>query len=126
MTKQEAIYRFFSGFGVEAYEESQIKDGFEPSYPYITYSAATGCASDGECAAYADLWFKDCKDLKNPNALLNRISEFVGSGGIAIPCDGGGILIKRAKPFSKNQTDKHDADIRRVSLRFSLEYLTQS
>lgn len=36
MTKNEAIYRFFSGFGLEAYPTSSVPE--DVIFPYLTYA----------------------------------------------------------------------------------------
>ena len=53
MTKAAAIYQFWSGFGLTAYEENTVPN--DAAFPYVTYQLVTD-SFDREVAATASLW----------------------------------------------------------------------
>ena len=55
MTKAAAIYQFWSGFGLTAYEENTVPD--DATFPYITYQLVTD-SFDREIPLTASLWYR--------------------------------------------------------------------
>lgn len=55
MTKAAAIYQFWSGFGLTAYEENTVPT--DADFPYVTYQLVTD-SFDREVAATASLWYR--------------------------------------------------------------------
>ena len=55
MTKAAAIYQFWSGFGLTAYEENTVPEN--AAFPYVTYQLVTD-SFDREVAATASLWYR--------------------------------------------------------------------
>ncbi len=121
-TVKEAVYCFFSSFGIPAYEENQL--AVKPELPYITYSDVSGCFYDGGLSAHAQIWYKDNFDWQGADAICNLISERVGGSGAVIPCEGGGIFIRRSRPFSENLTEKSDKTIRKKQVNLIFEFIT--
>ena len=120
MTKAAAIYQFWSGFGLTAYEENSVPE--DAAFPYVTYQLVTD-SFDSEVAATASLWYRG-ESWKEANAKVEEISSAIGRGGKIIKCDGGRIWIKRGQPFAQNMGDESDDLIKRKYLNLTVEYLT--
>ena len=120
MTKAAAIYQFWSGFGLTAYEENTVPE--DAAFPYVTYQLVTD-SFDREVAATASLWYRG-ESWTAINAKTEEISAHIGLGGKIIKCDGGRIWIKRGQPFAQNMGDESDDLIKRKYLNLTVEYLT--
>ena len=120
MTKAAAIYQFWSGFGLTAYEENTVPT--DAAFPYITYQLVTD-SFDREVAATASLWHRG-ESWAAINAKTEEISAHIGLGGKIIKCDGGRIWIKRGQPFAQNMSDESDDLIKRKYLNVNIEYFT--
>lgn len=120
MTKAAAIYRFWSSFGLTAYEENTVPT--DAAFPYVTYQLVTD-SFDREVSATASLWYRS-ESWTAINAKTEEISAHIGLGGKIIKCDGGRIWIKRGQPFAQNMGDEGDDLIRRKYITLSVEYFT--
>ena len=120
MTKAAAIYHFWSGFGLTAYEENSVPT--DALLPYITYQLVTD-SFDREVPTAASLWYRDTSWVAI-NAKTEEISSHIGLGGKIIKCDGGLIWIKRGQPFAQNMGDETDNLIKRKYLNLAIEYFT--
>ena len=120
MTKAAAIYQFWSGFGLTAYEENTVPA--DATFPYVTYQLVTD-SFDREVAAAASLWYRG-ESWTAINAKTEEISAHIGLGGKIIKCDGGRIWIKRGQPFAQNMGDESDDLIKRKYLNLAIEYFT--
>ena len=120
MTKAAAIYQFWSGFGLTAYEENTVPT--DAVFPYITYQLVTD-SFDREITLSASLWYRS-ESWTAINAKTEEISQKISRGGKIIPYDGGAIWLKRGQPFAQNMGDKSDDLIKRKYLNLSVEYLT--
>ena len=119
MTKAAAIYQFWSGFGLTAYEENTAPE--DAAFPYITYQLVTD-SFDREVAATASLWYRD-ESWTAINAKTEEIGEYIDNT-LPIKCDGGRIWIKRGQPFAQNMGDESDDLIKRKYLNVNIEYFT--
>lgn len=120
MTKAAAIYKFWSGFSLTAYEENTVPE--DATFPYVTYQLVTD-GFDREVAATASLWYRG-ESWTAINAKTEEISAHIGLGGKIIKCDGGRIWIKRGQPFAQNMGDESDDLIKRKYLNVTIEYFT--
>ena len=120
MTKAAAIYQFWSGFGLTAYEENTVPT--DAAFPYITYQLVTD-SFDHEVPVTASLWYRS-ESWTSINAKTEEISQTISRGGKIISCDGGAILIKRGQPFSQNMGDESDDLIKRKYLNITAEFMT--
>ena len=120
MTKAAAIYQFWSGFGLTAYEESTVPT--DAAFPYITYQLVTD-SFDREVAATASLWYRS-ESWTAINAKTEEISQKISRGGKIIPYDGGAIWLKRGQPFAQNMGDESDDLIKRKYLNITAEFMT--
>lgn len=120
MTKSAAIYQFWSGFGLTAYEENTVPD--DAKFPYITYQLVTD-SFDREVAVSASLWYRS-ESWTAINAKTEEISQKISRGGKIISCDGGAIWLKRGQPFAQNMGDESDDLIKRKYLNITAEFMT--
>ena len=121
MTKAAAIYQFWSGFGLTAYEENTVPT--DAVFPYVTYQLVTD-SFDREVAATASLWYRG-ESWTDINAKTEEISKKIGASGKKIAVDGGGIWIKRGQPFAQNMGDESDDLIKRKYINISIVFITQ-
>lgn len=125
MTKAAAIYQFWAGFGLNAYEETIVPTGDDaPEFPYITYSLVTDSFGGGEVALPGSLWYRSTSWVEI-NAKADEISEYLGLGGVVLSCDGGSIWLKPGQPFAQNMSDPSDEMIRRKYINLTAEYITK-
>ena len=120
MTKAAAIYQFWSGFGLTAYEENTVPD--DAIFPYITYQLVTD-SFDREIPLTASLWYRS-EILTAINDKTEEISQKISRGGKIIPCDGGAIWLKRGQPFAQSMGDESDDLIKRKYLNITAEFIT--
>lgn len=125
MTKMQALYSFFSGFGIPAYEENAIyaADDVLP-LPYITYSVSLGEFLSGDIPVSASVWYRTTS-WKEPEEKLREISEALSGGGVQIPCEDGYLWLKKGgSTFAQMMNDPSDKLIKRIILSISAEYFT--
>ena len=120
MTKAAAIYQFWSGFGLTAYEENTVPT--DAAFPYITYQLVTD-SFDREVPVTASLWYRS-ESWTAINAKTEEVSQKISRGGKVIACDGGAIWMKRGQPFSQNMGDESDYLIKRKYLNITAEFMT--
>lgn len=122
-TKTAAIYDFWAGFGLPAYDEASVPTGENaPEFPYITYSVVTDDFGN-QVALTGSVWYKESTWV-NANAKAEEINKYVGRGGKIIPCDGGAIWIMRGSPFAQSMGDENDDLIKRKYINITAEFLT--
>lgn len=120
MTKAAAIYKFWSGFGLTAYEESTVPH--DAVFPYITYQLVTD-SFDREIPITASLWYRS-ESWTGINAKTEEISQKISRGGKIISCDDGAIWLKRGQPFAQSMGDESDDLIKRKYLNITAEFMT--
>ena len=123
MTKCAALHQFWSGFGIDAYEENSVPSGADaPSFPYITYSVVTDSIGN-EVPLSANLWYRSSSWVQC-NAKSDEIAESIGSGGRILSFDGGAMWIKRGAPFAQNMGDDNDDMIKRKYINIVVEFIS--
>ena len=120
MTKAAAIYQFWSGFGLTAYEENTVPT--DAAFPYITYQLVTD-SFDREIPLTASLWYRS-ESWTAINSKTEEISQTISRGGKIITCDGGAIWLKRGQPFAQSMGDENDNLIKRKYLNITAEFMT--
>lgn len=123
MTKAAALYKFFSGFGMDAYAAASVPD--DVVFPYLTYDLITGAWDGGEVGLTVNLWFYTESEAV-PNAKAEELSKKIGLGGKILPCDGGYIWLKRGSPWCQSLRDETNPAIKRRYINISAEYLTEN
>ena len=120
--KTQALYNFFSGFELPAYEENAVPTGANaPTLPYITYATATS-GFDDNVQISASLWYKGYS-WEGADRKAAEINAALAHGGKMIPYTGGALWIRRGTPFAQHMADENDT-IRRIYLNLTAEYLS--
>ena len=120
--KTQALYNFFSGFELPAYEENTVPTGANaPALPYITYATATS-GFDSDVQISASLWYKGYS-WEGADRKAAEINAALAHGGKMIPYTGGALWIRRGTPFAQHMADDDDT-IRRIYLNLTAEYLS--
>ena len=120
--KTQALYNFFSGFELPAYEENTVPTGANaPELPYITYATATS-GFDSDVQISASLWYKGYS-WEGADRKAAEINTALAHGGKMIPYTGGALWIRRGTPFAQHMADDDDT-IRRIYLNLTAEYLS--
>lgn len=120
MTPAAAIYDFMAGFDVPAYAATSVPDDAE--FPYITYELSVDDFCGGEVALAMDVWYRGDSEAE-PNAKAHDISKAL-VGCKCIPCDGGGIVLKKGSPFCQSMGDTADSKIKRRHINLTAEFIT--
>ena len=122
MDSSQALHRFWSGFGWQAYDSSTVpSEKLTPEMPRITYDVAKA-EFGSEVRLSASLWDRSYS-WEDISLKENEIYEYIGLGGVLVPYDGGRLWIKRGSPFSQRMSDVDDA-IRRIYININVEYFT--
>ena len=122
MSKASALYSWFSGFGITAYEESNVPS--QPSFPYLTYTYATGDFDSWEVPIIVNLFYRTESNTAI-DAKSEEIYTRIGRGGVTFPVEGGAVWLKRGSPFSQALAEPSDANIRRRYINITAEFLTE-
>ena len=123
MNKQEALQKFWSGFGLTAYEQNNVP--FDVIMPYITYSESIGSFGDTPFMT-ASLWYFSEDDSRTDIvAKANEIDEALGLGGMTVKYDNGLLWVKKGTPWAQAMDDPQDTRIKRIVLNISAEYISQ-
>lgn len=126
MTKDKALYAFFSGFGIPTYLDNAVLNEYgEPDVilPYLTYTPVFDAWGGEPVSLTVNLWYRTESEAI-PNAKAQEISNTIGMGGKVIPCDEGYIWLKRGSPWCQNLSDEVDPTIKRRYINITAEYLT--
>lgn len=96
MDKWQAIHKFWSGFGIPAYEQSSVPDNAQ--FPYITYTAS---AADFERVVQltATIWYRSTS-LAEISKKTDEIARALTPYKI-IKIDGGYVFIAQGSPFAQ-------------------------
>lgn len=124
MLKEEAIHKFFSSFGVKAYEQNSVPDGKDrPPYPYITYELRTDAFGEYDTSVLFSIWDSD-SSITRIVQIKDTISKALGEAGKMLKCDDGFILIMRDTPFADIRAEE-DKKIKRELCSIKIRYYTR-
>ena len=127
MTKAGALYSFFAGFDIPAYEENSVyamaEQGKAPQYPYITYEVRTDFFGESDTSITFSLWYNSML-WTDINAKSAEISAAIGRVGKVLDCDGGKLLIMRSQPWAQNMGDGSDDMVKRIVHNLRLRFYT--
>lgn len=121
MTKDEAIYSFYSGFGLPAYDENTVPEG--SALPYITYSVSTDSIGNMVILS-ASLWYRST----SWGAIQDKADEIaaaIGYGGKIIKIDNGYLWLVKGSPFAQRMSEPSDKMVRRIIININAEFLTE-
>lgn len=123
MDKEQALYSFWSGFNLPAFDERTVPTGKDsPVMPYITYETSTDNIGE-QVALTASIWYRSTSWVQVTNK-LHEIEECIGYGGKIIKIDNGYLYITRGRPFAQRMSDDTDGSVRRIIVNIMVEYLT--
>ena len=123
MTKEAALYNFWSMFGLPAYEENAVPTGEDGAkFPYITYQVVTDSFGN-DVALTGSVWYRSTS-WKEANAKAQEISDKISRGGVTLTCDGGIIWLRRGVPFAQSMGDDSDDQIKRKYINLVAEFMT--
>ena len=122
MNAAQAFYKFYSSFGVEAYEAHSVPSGENaPKLPYITYDVSIP-EFDSPVALSFSLWQRSISwewlTLK-----LEEIGKKIGSAGVYLPVDNGSIWIQKGNPWAQYSADTSDNSIKRIYFNITAEHI---
>lgn len=114
----EALYQFFSIFGLPVYEEDSVPTEARP--PYITVRVVEPAWNDS-AATYARVW--DRGGTARIYGVVDQIRDAIGEG-VCIPTDSGAVWIYMGQPFSQLMGFEGDPALKSVYLNLTLHALT--
>lgn len=120
MTKAAAIYKFWSGFGIDVYEENSVPDNAK--FPYITYQFISDNIGN-DLGMTASIWYRSTSWVEI-NKKTEEIAKYIAQDFIPMKCDNGKVWLKMGTPFSQSMGDESDDLIKRIYLNIIVEYLT--
>lgn len=126
MTKDKALYAFFSSFGIPAYPDTAVlNENGEPDVvlPYLTYTPIFDAWGGEPVSLTVNLWYRTESEA-GPNAKAQELSEAIGYSGKMLKCDEGFIWLKRGSPWCQNLSDETDPAIKRRYINMTAEYMT--
>ena len=124
MTKAQALYAFFSGFNLPAYEENSVYAMTEPpEFPYLTYELKTDAFGEYDTSISFSTWHRSAS-WAAANEKAEEISTFIGRGGRIVNVDGGYLLIMRGSPFAQSMGDPADDAIKRKVFNINVRFYT--
>lgn len=119
-TRTAALATWLGGFGMPAYSAQAVPDGTEP--PYITFTPVSGAWGDGEQAVTVEIWRRTESEAE-ANADAESVGRALGLGGAMLPCDGGGLWVRRGAPFWQ-AADSGEPGVKRRYINLSIENIT--
>lgn len=119
MDKLQALYNFWAGFGIPAYEQNAIPS--DAQFPYITYEAAVSDFGN-DVPLTGNVWYKGTSWV-NATQKQAEIGQKIGRGGIMIPYDGGAMWIRKASTFAQPMGDEENDLIKRYVLQVVIEFM---
>lgn len=121
MDKWEAQYKFWSGFGVPAYEQNSVPDADHVVFPYITYEAASSTFND-DAYLTASIWTRSVSWLE-ADTISDSIESALNNGGSIVPHDDGAIWYTAGNPFSRSMGDPNDSLVKRKYLSVTAHFI---
>ena len=121
MNKNQALYAFWSQFGLTAYDETTVPK--KAVLPYITYEAETD--SLGKILTMSgSLWYRS-PSWTDIDAKAQQIEKTLKEYGYWITAiDRGYLRIYAGEPFAVHMKEPSDDTIRRIKINIEAEFLT--
>lgn len=122
MDKAQALYSFWSGFTLPAYDENSVPD--TAVMPYITYSTITD-SFENVVNLSGSLYYKSMS-WAAISKKAEEIADYITTGGKVIKLDSGYVWICRGVPFAQRMGEENDDTVRRIVINLQAEYLTEN
>lgn len=119
MNTTDALYAFFSGFGLPAYLEYDVPE--KATLPYITYQLVEPDWQDS-ATLYARLWYRS-KSLMDISAKADEIKRAVGEG-VPLSTPDGVVWLFKGNPWAQHMPMQGDPMLRVIYLNFIIHALT--
>lgn len=119
MNKIQALHKFWSDFGLKAYDENSVPD--DAKLPYITYEVTYDDFGNA-LAQSASLWYRS-SSWESITEKEQEIADFITRGGRMIAYDGGAMWIQKSTPWATRIGDPNDEMVKRIILNISIEFL---
>lgn len=119
MNKIQALHKFWSDFGLKAYDENSVPD--DAKLPYITYEVTYDDFGNA-LAQSASLWYRS-SSWESVTEKEQEIADFITRGGRMIAYDGGAMWIQKSTPWATRMGDPSDEMVKRIILNISIEFL---
>lgn len=121
MDKAQALQKFWSSFGLPAWDELSVPE--DAQMPYITYETATD-SFDNTVYLSASIWYRQLswKDITKKTEEISRAIYDMNPIGTKI--EGGRMVIFPDTPFARRMADESDRMIRRMVISITAEFLT--
>ena len=114
----DALYEFWSQFGVPAYAEDMGPD--TAAVPYIRYTVAKAPAMDVSYLTAFNYHSRRLMGNVERAEMAGRIADAIPANGVKIPLDHGGFLaFYRNSDFQTLYEDPEDPDV--IGIRTSVE-----
>lgn len=119
MDKQQTLNKFWSSFGIPAYDELTVPD--DAVLPYITYETTTDDFGN-MLSLSASVWYRSTSwaDITHK---ADEIGSRLGRGGKMLDFDGGAVWISKGTPWQRRMADPDDDTVRRIVLNLNVEYM---
>lgn len=124
MDKAQAFQKFWSSFGLPAYDETTVPDGeHKPDFPYITYNFQSASM---ENLLFLDIsiWYRtnSWEEVEKKKEEIAKRLQIMHPPTIKV--DGGRLALYHDTLQSRRMTDFYDPTIRRYSLNITAEFFT--
>lgn len=119
---KEALYKFWSQFGPDAYLSDCVPQ--DATLPYITYNV-TQPAFGRTAVLTAFVWVpRETKGNANRTTLMDLIAEAIPVGGVMLPVAGGGYIVleRNDADFQTDWQDDTDTDVIGGRTSYTLRY----
>jgi len=121
MDKEQCYHKFWSSFGLPAYDERTVPETV--TMPYITYELSTDSIGNS-LQLSASLWYHSL-GWAAITQKADEIGRALGSGGMLLAYDGGAVWVVRGSPFTQRMDDPADSMVRRIRLAVNVEFLSE-
>lgn len=111
----EALYHFFSGFGLPAYPENQAPA--KAALPYITYTL-TKPNWIATVPYYARVWYRS-QGNEAIDAKVDEIAAAIGEG-VSLPTESGAVYLSKGDNFAQMQVFAGDPTLKCAYLSMAL------
>lgn len=122
MTKEQALHRFWSRFGIPAYDENSVPD--DASLPYISYEVSIPSDFLQSASLSASLFYHDTS-WEAISTKAEEIRALIGYGGHTENYTGGRLWVKRPTgTFAQRMAAEIDT-VRRMVLNIEVDFLSE-
>ena len=118
MDKWQAIYTFWSSFGIPAYDSTSVPK--DAQYPYITYEPSVA-GFENVISLPGKIWYRSTS-LVGISQKVEEIAKAI-SPYTRIPVDGGYLFISPGVPFAQPAPSEDD-NIKGKYINIQAEFFT--